>query len=42
MIGDYKPSYLYGTVKIHKPSLIILQGPTLIYQLTKIINQLHT
>ena len=40
IIGDNKPSYLYGTVKIHKPSHpqrpIISQMPTLIYEFTKI------
>ena len=43
IIGDYKPGYLYGTVKIHKPNHplrpIILQIPTPIYQLTKTIKQ---
>ena len=38
IIGDYKPGYLYGTVKIHKPNHplrpIISQIPTPIYQLT--------
>ena len=44
IIGDYKPGYLYGTVKIHKPNHplrpIISQIPTPIYQLTKTIKQL--
>ena len=44
IIGDNKPGYLYGTVKIHKPNhplrLIISQIPTPIYELTKTIKQL--
>ena len=39
IINDYKPSYLYGTVKIHKLNHplhpIILQIPTPIYELGK-------
>ena len=39
IIGDYKPSYIYGTVKMHKPNHplhpVISQIPTLIYELTK-------
>ena len=38
-IGDYKPGYLYGAVKTHKPNRplrpIISQIPTPIYELTK-------
>ena len=44
IISDYKPSYLYGTVKIHKPNHplhpIISQILTPIYELTKAIKQL--
>ena len=44
IIGDYKPCYLYGTVKIYKPDdplrPIISQIPTPIYELTKTIKQL--
>ena len=44
--NDYKPSYLYGTVKIHKPNHplrpIISQIPTPIYELATIIKQLIT
>ena len=44
IIGDYKPSYLYGTVKIHKPNHplrpIISQIPTPMYELTKTKKQL--
>ena len=46
IIGEFKPCYLYGTVKIHKPNYplrpIISQVPTPIYELTKTINQLTT
>ena len=46
IISDYKPGYIYGTVKIHKPGyplrLIILPVTTPTYQLTKIINDLIT
>ena len=46
IIGNYKPGYLYRTVKMHKPNhplhRIISQIPTLIYELTKIIKQLIT
>lgn len=46
LIGNYKPSYLYGTVEIHKSNYplhpIISQVTTTIYQLTKIINKLIT
>ena len=42
----YKPGYIYGTVKIHKPGyplrLIISQVTTPTYQLTKTINHLIT
>ena len=42
--GDYKPGYLYRTVKIHKPNHllrpIISQIPTPIYEFTKTIEQL--
>ena len=42
IISDYKPHYLYGIVKIHKPNhplgLIISQIPTPIYEFTKTIN----
>ena len=46
-IGDYKPGYLYGIVKMHKPNHplrpIITQTPTPIYELKKkIIKQLIT
>ena len=42
IIGDYKPVYLYGTGKIHKPnhSLRPIISNTPIYQLTKTIQQL--
>ena len=44
IIGDYKPGYTYGTVKIHKPNHllcpIISQIPIPIYELTKTIKQL--
>ena len=44
IIGDYKPGYLYGTIKIYKPNHllcpIISQIPTPIYELTKTIKQL--
>ena len=40
-VGDYKPGYLFGTVKIHKPNPplhpIILQMPTPVYEFTKTI-----
>ena len=43
IIGDYKPGYLFGTVKIHKTNPpqcpIISQIPTPIYELTKTIKQ---
>ena len=43
-VGDYKPGYLYGTVKMHKPNhprhSIISQIPTPFYELTKRIKQL--
>ena len=46
IISDYKPGYLYGTVKIHKPNHplcpIISQMLTPIYELTKTIKQLIT
>ena len=44
IIVDYKPGYLYGAVKIHKPNHplrpIISQIPTPIYELLKTIKQL--
>ena len=44
IIGDYKPGYIYGTVKIHKPGNplrpIISHVTTPTYQLTKTINNL--
>ena len=44
IISDYKPGYLYGTVKLHKPNYtlrpIISQISTPIYELTKTIKQL--
>ena len=43
IIGDYKPGYLFGTVKIHKPNHllhpIISQIPTPIYELRKTTKQ---
>ena len=46
IIGDYRPGYLYGNVKIHKPNNplrpIISQVPTPTYQLSKTLNQLIT
>ena len=46
MVTNYKPGYIYGTVKIHKPGYplqpIISQLTTPTYQLTKTINNLIT
>ena len=44
IVGEYKPGYLYGTVKIHKPGNplrpIISQIPTPIYETAKTLNNL--
>jgi len=44
--GEYKPGYIYGNVKIHKPNNplrpIISQIPTATYTISKIINELIT
>ena len=46
IIGEYEPGYIYGNVKIHKPSNplrpIISQIPTPTYQLAKSLNKLIT
>lgn len=46
IVGDYRPGYIYGTIKTHKPNYplrpIISQIPTPVYHLTKYINQLIT
>ena len=42
--GEYKPGYLYGTVKIHKPGAplrpIISQIPTPVYNISKTLNEI--
>ena len=46
IVGDFKPGYAYGNVKIHKPDnplrLIVSQIPTPTYQLAKRLNHLLT
>ena len=46
VIGDFKPGYIYGNVKIHKNNNplrpIISQIPTATYQLSKTLNSLIT
>ena len=46
IVGDYKPGYAYGNVKIHKNGnplrLIISQIPTPTYQLAKTLNKIIT
>ena len=44
IVGDYKPGYIYGTAKTHKPNNplrpIISQIPTSTYELSKSINSI--